>query len=444
MSKKIFVAGLVVGVSALTVATTVLATRFNPRIARGDPVQYHISLNDKSAVETKDDGYLHQITIKENMFDMIGWSETGGTFGSIKKATYGSYEYNGMVYNRSLINGFTSFSVTFSGGSLSYVLSDFLMENMNFNGAPLNSGESVNVPDNKCYFIIYNESETPVSINSVDLTYTCDASIDAEMIFNKNSAMGGARSLAKRTTLYDNLVELENKPTVYTNNYSDYTGNHISPDHKDPWYRWNGRYFAGETYLGTDFTFGMTIIGNVSSMINPAKNFHYNVWPQISYSGCTEDQWVQTYIGNDNYEPLGSANRLHPDDPLSDNSFAGRFFTDYGWYDSQWKFCDPDTTLIEGGTYTFREAYEIYNLPFWFLKFHVHLDADNDAVCDIYINGFYLVQQRIFENYDKVNKPSMYIKTLPMHLVNYGIDAAGTPGESYVGSFTYPRIISAT
>ena len=47
----------------------------------------------------------------------------------------------------------------------------------------------------------------------------------------------------------------------------------------------------------------------------------------------------------------------------------------------------------------------------------------------------------MFEYYDKENTPDVYIKSLHMHVVNYGKDAEGNPANSYKGAFTYPRII---
>ena len=54
-----------------------------------------------------------------------------------------------------------------------------------------------------------------------------------------------------------------------------------------------------------------------------------------------------------------------------------------------------------------------------------------------------LFTQTMFEHYDIASHPVIYIYTLPMHLVNYGIDAEGNPDESYRGRFTYPRLITA-
>ena len=182
-------------------------------------------------------------------------------------------------------------------------------------------------------------------------------------------------------------------------------------------------------------------MGQYSRMVDESKFFHYNVWPQFSYGNSGDEPWVQTYIGNDNYEPLGKDHALRPTDPYVKESYAGRFFTDYNWFDNKWTFADPDTHNIADGSMTFRAAYQKYNLPFWHLKFHVYLDENSDACCDITINGMLIYSDSIFDDYDTVNTPSIHIHTLPMHLINYGVDADGNPGESYKGYFTYPRII---
>ena len=222
---------LLTSVSALCIGVAVagLVLRNKPAFLRGD-LSYSMTLDSTSEVTSLDEGNIQQISIKNNKFDMIGYTAVSGKLGSIKKANYGSYQYNGMIYNRSVINGFKSLTVNFSGGTLSYLFTDFLMEDMDFDGVALTSGVAVN-PAGKPYFLIYNESTTPVTIDSIELEYDCDASVDAGMIFNKNSTKGGARSYAKRSVFEDSFVTLENNPTKTTNNYSPgQTGDHTHPD----------------------------------------------------------------------------------------------------------------------------------------------------------------------------------------------------------------------
>ena len=454
MKKKV----VLVLTSASTLTMSALAMFIVPKMnenAKANPPTYTISLDSGVNLVEKDKGYLRQASVKNNKFDVIGYGENAEGFCTIAKQSHDltthtgevsdKYTFEGMVYNRSVINGFTSLTVTFSGGLLYYKLTDFLMEDMNFSDTshPLTSGMEVSVNDGEAYFVVYTQSTTPVAIESIDIEYECNGNIDGEMMFNKNTALGGARSVSKRFTKEDSFIELENNPTLNTNNHS--TGfdiDSVKKIHPDAWYRWNGRFFTDSGVLGTEFTFGMTIIGNISQVLDETDYFHYAVWPQFTYAGDSEEPWVQTYIGNDNYEPLGKDGALHPSDPYVNEAYTGRFFTNYGYYSGDWLFANPDTELIADGSMTFRKAYEQYVLPFWYLEFHVYLNGENNAWCDIKINGMKVYSSYIFENYDKVNTPLLTIKTMPLHVVNYGQDDSELPRDSYVGTFTYPRFIN--
>ena len=412
-----------------------------------EPLQ-SMTLDSASDVYEIDSGVAHQVDIKNNKFDIVGYQAVASKFGSIKKATYGSYDYNGMIYNRSVINGFEYLTVNFTGGNLYYTFTDFLMEDMSFDQSnQLTSGISVAAGE-KAYFVVYNPSTTPVEIESLTVEYTCDGSIDDEMIFNKNSTTGGARSLAKVREYEDSFVKLTNNPYKYYNNYS--VGNHVSSAHADSWYRWNGIFFKRSQNFSGEFTFGMTIVGDYSRMVDESKVFHYGVWPQFNYVGSEgnrdkDGSYMMTYIGNDNYEPYKN-DPLHPSDPYVAESYTGRFFTDYG----EDGFVDPDVGTIADGVTTFREAYERYNLPFWYIEFHVFIDTveyPDSPACSVSINGMEMFTYDLFWDYDMVNKPDIYIQTLPLHVVNYGITSYGTrgeniDGEAYSGTFTYPRVIS--
>lgn len=424
----------------------------------------HIKLDCLSEIYEKDEGVIHQVNQGGYKIDLLGYKDEGdNALGSIKTDEYGKYTYNGMIYNRSLIDNLKSIRVNFSGGKLYYKFTNFLMEDMNFDGEnEIESGVRLEAPEGSAYFVLYTLGEEKVTIRSLDVTRDPNGLADYKMIFDKSyeSTMGGARSNAKSAVLENDLIELENNPTEYTNNYSG-SGKHNGHTNADSWYRWNGRYFAKSENLGTDFTFSMTIIGDYSRMIDDSKFFHYNVWPQFAYENCFTSQggqenssytYAQTYIGNDNYEPLGSENALNPSDPYVAESYAGRFFTDYGWYNNDWQFADPDLITIEGdNNVTMRQAYEKYNLPFWNLEFHVFLDKDGtyawegedpQPVCQISINGMLLYTYTIFEHYDMSAEKDIFINTMPMHLVNYGVKLEGSDEyETYKGSFTYPRLV---
>lgn len=462
-------------------------------------ITYDIVIDSKSdySFESVDDGYLHQMEVGDQVLDAIGYESSESSLGSIKKVTYGAYTFNGMVYNRSLINGLDKLCVTYSGGTLQYIFSEYLMQDMNFDEKTNNnveSGKALDVPLGTGYFVFYNKSETPITIESVKIKMSEEKVFDSKMVFNEETDLGNARSAAKAVNKYDSYIQLENNPTKYTNNYS--TGKHEGHSNNDSWYRWNGKFFRDSDNLGTNFKLGMTVIGNLSQVVDESKYFHYAVWPQMGWRDgedvlhSTNEDYVQTYIGNDNYEPLGKDKALRPSDPYVAQSYEGRFYTDYGFIsagywcvwnnatnkdvkdsnndvlhfesedaatafidtqenkadleayeDGEYKFLDPDVTKTMDGKYTYRQAYEKYNLPFWFIEFDFSLNEKDMPVCDIYINGFHLFQQEVLADYDTVNKPGLQIHTMPMHLVNYG-DAEGNPGPSYTGCFTYPRLMA--
>ena len=443
MNKKILTLLSTTITASICLGVVMVAVHHQELMASGNLI-YEMSLNSKSQVKEKEAGYLHQIEIKNNDFDLVGYSTTGGSLGSIKQATYGDYTYKGMIYNRSVINGLKSLTVKFSGGDLYYVFTNFLMENMEFDKANQLVNETlVSVPNNECYFIVYTDSETGVDIDYVNVKYECDNSIDREMMYHKDASLGGARSWTSKVKMEDSYLEMENNPTKTTNNYSH--GNNVSTAHDNSWYRFNGRYFKEYGDLGTEFTFAMTIGGEYNRMVDESKYFNYEVWPQLTYEGApsSDEQWIQAYIGNDNYEPLGAEHTIQKEGYRYSDTYTGRFFGDFNTLDegATWEFMDPDTFKTPDDSLTLREAYERYNLPFWFIKFHVYLDEENDPMYDIYINNMLVYRYWCFENYDKVNTPSIGIKTIPMHIINYGVDSDGNPAESYKGIFTYPRLV---
>ena len=447
MKSKLLIICASTSIIALTGAAIAMNPNFVSHLVKGLDNTYHMTINsESSSYVLEDNEAIKQVNINGTKFDVVGFASSSGNFCSIKKANYGEgFDYNGMIYNRTAINGLAKLTVSFSGGELRYVFSDFLMENMDFNGESLTSGTSINA-NNKPYFIVYTTSTTPVIIESLDVEYTCDDSVESTMLYHQTSSLGGARSWTNKYTQEYNYVEIENNPTANTNNYS--RGNHVSDAHDDSWYRWNGRRFEKSTDLGTDFTLCMTVVGEYTRMVDETKWFHYCAWPQFGFNGNSEKTYIQTYIGNDNYEPLGKDNAVYPDDPHVQESYTGRFFTNYVYRNGNWIFPDPDATNIAEGAETFRSAYEAYKLPFWFIKFHVYL-VENNPICDTYINGFKISSEEIFNYYDKVNTPSLYLQTVELHVVNYGLGTndqglpVNTPREAYKGTFTYPRLVNA-
>ena len=465
MKKNIFVALSSLGI--LAIAGTVCFATLSPNglslLANGNP--YEMTFNDKSQIVALDDGYLHEYEIKNNLVDFIGWEEGTSDLGVIKQKTHtytgGSTTYRGMVFNKSIINGFISLKVNFTGGSLYYKFTDYLMEDMNFTVGGVNTVTSNTAiqADGKPYFILYTDSTTGVNLESIHVEYECDGSIDSEFIFDKNTNLGGARSISKSYKLKDSFIEMESNPLANTNCYS--TGTNPDSGYSNTWYRWNGREFnytaaqhsAGAIYdLGDNFDIHTTILGNISQAVYAHTSvednyFHFAVWPEFSINNVdpADDLWVTPYIGNDNYEPLGKddPNRVHTSGH-GNYSYAGRFFAQYIWLGgTQWEFGDPDVLTTLDGSKTLRQAYEAFNLPFWHLKFAVA-----NGVVTTYINGFALEETML--KYEEVagedvntydpETDSLSIWRWPMMTVNYA-DTDRNPAASYKSLFTYPRIV---
>ena len=425
---------------ALTVTAVALAPQFKGQEASGD-LSYTLTLDSVADVESKDGGNYHQINLKNNRFDMIGWSNAGGAFGNIKQTTFGSapnqVTYPGLIYNRSIINGFTSLKVIFNGGKLFYKLSEYLMEDMDFDEAnELTSGEAVVTSATDSFFVVYTNSSSAVNVDSIELTYKCDRSADATMSFDKSYATKYARSAAKNVVRYTDMVEFDNNPTNYTNNYSK--GNHVSTDHDDAWYRWNGVRFDSSEAIGKHFELHTTIIGNISQVIDPTHYFHYAPWPQFQKKDVApagNEGWVMSYIGNDNYEPLGynDPGRIKDDD-YAKETYAGRFYTRYDYDEllDEWRFVDPDTNTVLDSDVKLREAYNAYTLPFWHVVFEVN--GNNYAM---YINGFKIDADTLFTTY---SNEDIAINVMHFHAVNYGYaENLADPASAYHAAYTYPR-----
>ena len=430
MNKKILYAISVI-LPAMALATAFIALRNVNPISQYAVNEYEMKLNSSTQPVSKDDGYYHEVVVKDNMFDAIGYANDGSGFGSIKKANYGSYTYNGMIFNRSIINGLAKLSVKFSGGSLNYVFSEYLMENMDFNGEALTSEVAVDAPAGSGYFIVYTESTSPVHIEELKVSYLCDGSLDNSMIYNESTINKYARSTPSETIFYNDSFEFTNRPQSDISNYSTNTYN----NHPGSWYRWNGRCSQPSEYLGNDFAIDTTIMGNISQAIDPNSFFHYSMWVNYEWgTGANDNDWEYVYIGNDNYEPLGSENRIMPQsDHYADYSYAGRFFTMYSYDEDakDWVFVNPDTHKINDNSLTLRQAYERYTLPYWHLSYRF-----SNGMFSCFINGMKIFEEELADGY---NGQSIRIKAIHFHSVNYGA-GMNQAGTAYKAFYTYPRV----
>ena len=391
------------------------------------------------ATDLDGNSYWKQLNVRNNLFDFLGASEESKGF-TIEQRTYGvdSVTYKGLAYNRSIINGFSTFSVTYSGDPLYVSFTEYLMEDMSFVENDIhrvNSTQIYDVNAENGYFVLYTSGSA--HITSLDITYSCDQSLDASLLYTAgDTTIRNARSVPKSYSFNHDLIDIENKPTKDTCNYS--TGK--TSGHDKSWYRWNGLDFGSEKDIGTEFSIHTTIIGNISYMADSSKHFHYAVWPMFNQKSkdLSNEGWLMTYIGNDNYEPMGKddPNRIHKD-TLGNYSYAGRFFGVYDYFaeEDDYFFANPDDkhTLDASGK-TLREAYETYTLPFW----HVEFQVKNNTY-KIFINGFCVEEDEIFLGPKYVPGEALYVRRMDFHLVNYGT-APDTPDESYTGTFTTPRI----
>ena len=407
--------------------------------ATGDASKISIS-SLSGATNLDDNPYWKQLNVRNNLFDFLGASEENNGF-TISQRAYGAdgLVYKGLVYNRSIINGFSTFSVTYSGSPLFVAFSEYLMEDMSFpeDAAHLVASSAiVNVDAKDGYFVLYTSGTTHIS--SLDITYTCDESLDASLLYTaEDTTVRYARSVPKKYSFNHDLIDIENNPTANTCNYS--TGS--MGDHAKSWYRWNGLDFGSEKVIGTEFSIHTTIIGNISYMTDSSKHFHYAVWPMFNQKSknLSNEGWLMTYIGNDNYEPLGKddPNRILKD-AYADYSYAGRFYGVYDWIeaDKTWAFVNPDETMTQDKSgKTLRQAYETFTLPFW----HVEFQVKNNSY-RILINGFCIEEyDGIFEDTNYVPGEALYVRRMDFHVVNYGTDL-DTPDASYSGTFTTPRI----
>ena len=415
-----------------------------------------IVVEPSNTVVAKDNGYYHEANVDGNLIDLIGYEEVSGKFAKISQKTYGEVTYKGMLFNRSLINSIESISVKYSGSSLHYSFMEYLMEDMNFVETSANaipSGQLVTTNNPKTgYFVLFTSGSA--TIESLEINYIDDASLTDSFIYTSESELGNGRSVAQNVVKTDSFIEMENKPTATTNNYSSGS----TSGRANSWYRWNGKEFKQSDDLGDKFDIHVTIAGNISQVVNSYANeadnyFHFAVWPEFSVNGenPNNDNWIMTYMGNDNYEPQGhdGANRVHSDH-YSDYSYSGRFFTRYDYVgeyqgDEDWEFVDPSVAKTADNAVTLQAAYDAFNLPFW----HVVFSIDNGSY-SVSINGFVIESDILIWAYDNsisdwvngydATTDSMSIYRFCMQTVNYG-NTDRSPAASYKSMFTYPRVV---
>jgi hypothetical protein len=171
-----------------------------------------------------------------------------------------------------------------------------------------------------------------------------------------------------------------------------------------------------------------------ATFYDPNALFHLAPWVHVGDESHQQVGWIQSYMGSDNYDPLGGVNTERTD------TYRGRFFTNYAEHATYgWGFQDPDTTTIVGDPLTtLREAYEAYNLPFFNIVFHI-----NGNSYSLTINGYEVYDEaNYFFEAEEYNLDQEY-SILQIHLqaVNYGDDdPLGAPLSPYYYGFTNPLV----
>ncbi len=406
-----------------------------------EPVYPKYDLNKTAAFDEKDGGNFYQTEVSGHLYDVIGFETLDNGFASIKQKEYGTYTYHGMIYNRSIIDGLKSITVNFDDTKDLYVVfSEYLMEDMTFTlENKISNGEKIQAGENKGYFVMYTDSTEKVDITSISIEYDDEQSFADSMLYTPSNAFGGyARSAASKYNIGYDLIDVTNNPTATTNNYSE--GMNTVDNRTNRWHRWNGIYLGGTDMIWNKFSIHITIIGNISQMIDPDNMFCYSVWPAFIKDGedpyDISDGWSYVMIGNDDYEPLGDS----PEAVNTDyGGFTGRFVTLYSGAH------DPDVETTKDGTKTFRQVYETYNLPFWNVEF-VYDGNDYEVI----VNGMNIGGYSLYDDGSDPNYPLNYfgedfaMKYFELHLVNYGKGPSGEhyydPAPKYSGTFTMPRI----
>lgn len=356
----------------------------------------------------------------------------------------------GVLMNTTVINGIAKVKATFSGsGNLYAIVTETLFERFTpVAGDLLTSGVAKEYATVGGYLMILTDSLTSIAIDSLEIHFFCNHDNDGAFFFEPGvNVYAGARSLGANVVVGHSGVSFKTNPTDTTNNYSGETA--IPPaTYPNAWYRWNGvtmRNYGGSletpdysttrfgNFWSSSFEVSVTAFVDPSVFYDTSEWFCVAPWMSLSNSGSprTSRTYLQTYIGNDNYDPLGNVNTLH--EPY----WAGRFFTNYTYdaldeYPDQYIFQDPDTvTVIDDPTTTLREAYEAINLPFFNVVFQI-----SGNTYKIFINGFWVYTDTILATY---TDETFSLETFELQAVNYGY-ADGSPKAGYAVTYSNPVV----
>lgn len=399
----------------------------------------NVVLDKTTIFRTKDDGFVNEADVGGYTFNLVGHKDSVTSFGSLAQQTRGGKTFNGLIFNKSIISGLKSISVKYIGGTLYYIFSDYLLEDLTFTKSSLNritSETEYIAPEGYRYFLLFTDSVVESEIDSISIKVDVDEVFVDDRVYGDTTKYAHNRSVAKSVEQKDDYFVIENDPTAITNNYSKgKTEPHV---YSDSWYRWNGIDLEGsEIVQQNEFDYQITIMGNYEAMVDDSKYFNYSIWVELEFFNGEKMQtggWVYAFIGNDNYEPLGheDSHRINTD---YNDTYAGRFFT---CYDVSGNFADPDTNKTVQNV-SYRDAFNSSPYPYWNVNFHI--SANN---CTLSINGHTFKTCLIFDSTyldvgEKVpTTEPLQVKRSMLTLVNYG-DGGSTPAPSYKGTFTKPR-----
>lgn len=347
----------------------------------------------------------------------------------------------GVLMNLTVINGLSSIRANFSGGPLYAIATQTIFEDFvpDVDDTLTNNLQKSFGGHNNGYLLLMTDSTSPVTIDQIQLGYTCDHETDEFFGVDPNvNHVVGARSLAKDIYIEHDAIRFETNPTANTNNYS--SGQ--TDGRNNYWYRFNGvspRNYAlvdgvkdytltpKGTFTSNNFEVIISVMVDPNVFYNP--NAYYCVAPWVALATAdhegfpngsgTRNIWMQSYIGNDNFDPIGGLNLLERTD-----TYEGRFFTNYVYNGTEYGFQDPDATTIVGGSMTLREAYGTINLPFFNVRFVVEGNSYT-----VFINGLEVCfhDEAFYDSSDYVGQ-SFCIEEFTLQGVNYG-DGIDSDGE---------------
>lgn len=356
----------------------------------------------------------------------------------------------GTLMNLTVINGLKNIKVTFSGtdslfiNATKTIFEDYSMNPLN----ALTSGVSFALPSDTGYLMILTDSTAGISISDFEICFSCSHEVDAFFASAGNNTVGYARSVPKSYTINHSFILEETNPTATSNNYAH--GTDINHPHDYSWYRWNGIHLQNASGTIAEPNYDGSPFGNftsshfevqVTAFIDPAVFYDSSKFfclaPWIHLRGVDhaiindgDQSYMQSYIGSDNYDPIGGINTDHG------STYRNRFFTNYAWDTGAgtWQFQNPDTTTVIGDPATsLREAYERINLPFWNVRFVVN---GNDY--SVYINGLKTYEE-IGAFYETYTDQQYTIHQFCLQAVNYG-DGVGGLLPSYQFAYSMPQI----